>query len=88
MDNTIRRHGVIKGDLQHPVVLGAFWKNPFKVSMATGDLNCLSPIGNLFTPCGINILLRLWQLFFDAMESERDTPWRNGAITVGKAPRW
>ena len=63
MDHYVRKHGLIKGDLQHPVTLCALWKDLGKIKITAKDLTHLSLIDNLYTTRGINILLRtLWRL--------------------------
>ena len=63
MDDYVRKHGLIKGDLQHPAALCALWKDLSKIKITAKDLTYLSLIDNLYTTRGINILLHtLWRL--------------------------
>lgn len=73
MDDYIRKHGPIKGDLQRPVAPFALWKDLAKVKVTAGDLTY--SIGNLYTPNGTHVWLRtLWRL----CSTDYLTLWGNG----------
>jgi hypothetical protein len=63
LDDFVRAHGLIKGDLQHPAALCALWKDPSKVKTTVKDLAPLSLTGNLYAIRGSSVFLRtLWWL--------------------------